>query len=106
MSKLGQIVCKCSQNFRLLRTINRQIPIKISYRLCNVNSKKSKIPLNEGLFKTFNVAFALSILTWLGFTKEDEEKESELIMTLKRAVLCTQREQYEKAEQMLHLALR
>lgn len=53
-----------------------------------------------------NVAIALSVLTWLGFTKEDEEKESELIMTLKRAVLCTQREQYEKAEQMLHLALR
>lgn len=53
-----------------------------------------------------NVAIGLSILTWLGFTKEDEEKESELIMTLKRAVLCTQREQFEKAEQMLHLALR
>ncbi|RZC34721.1 tetratricopeptide repeat protein 19 -like, mitochondrial [Asbolus verrucosus] len=49
---------------------------------------------------------ALSLLSWLGFNKEDEDKESELIMTLKRAVLCTKREQYEKAEQMLHLALR
>lgn len=57
-------------------------------------------------YKPLNVVFALSILTWLGFTKDDEEKESELIMTLKRAVLCTQREQYEKAEQMLHIALR
>lgn len=51
-------------------------------------------------------AIALSILTWLGFTKEDEQKDSELIMTLKRAVLCTQREQFDKAEQILHLALR
>ncbi|KAJ8973715.1 hypothetical protein NQ317_009309, partial [Molorchus minor] len=55
---------------------------------------------------TGNIALAISILTWLGFTEEDKDKESELIMTLKRAVLCTQREQYDKAEQMLHLALR
>ncbi|XP_060517363.1 tetratricopeptide repeat protein 19 homolog, mitochondrial [Cylas formicarius] len=54
----------------------------------------------------FAKSLALSILTWLGFTKDDEQKESELIMTLKRAVLCTQREQYDMAEQMLHLALR
>ncbi|KAJ8921109.1 hypothetical protein NQ315_015907 [Exocentrus adspersus] len=72
-------------------------------RLCNskcfnTTTNNKRIPLD--------VVLALSILTWLGFTKEDEEKESELIMTLKRAVLCTQREQYDKAEQMLHLALR
>ncbi|KAL3282057.1 hypothetical protein HHI36_005257 [Cryptolaemus montrouzieri] len=53
----------------------------------------------------FNI-WALSILTWLGFSSEDENKESELIMTLKRAVLCTKREQYNKAEQLLHIALR
>nr|CAI5841937.1 unnamed protein product [Callosobruchus analis] len=53
-----------------------------------------------------NIAIALSVLSWLGFAEEDEKKESELIMTLKRAVLCTRREQYNKAEQMLHVALR
>lgn len=47
-----------------------------------------------------------SILTWLGFSKEDETKESELIMTLKRSVLSIQRKEYVKAEQLLHLALR
>lgn len=49
---------------------------------------------------------ALSILGWLGFVDEDEKKHSELIMTLKRSVLATQREQYDKAEQLLHIALR
>lgn len=66
----------------------------------------SKVPGYLPLHQFPHLAFALSILTWLGFTKEDEEKESELIMTLKRAVLCTQREEFDKAEQMLHLALR
>ncbi|XP_018329820.2 tetratricopeptide repeat protein 19 homolog, mitochondrial [Agrilus planipennis] len=49
---------------------------------------------------------SLNILKWLGFEDEDEKKESELIMTLKRAVLSTQRQEYNKAEQLLHLALR
>ena len=55
---------------------------------------------------TSKTIVGLSILSWLGFTEDDKEKESELVMTLKRAILCTRREQYEKAEQMLHLALR
>lgn len=54
----------------------------------------------------YNFALALSILGWLGFKDDDEEKESELIMTLKRSVLATHREQYDKAEQLLHVALR
>lgn len=66
----------------------------------------SKLPRYLPLHQIPHLAFALSILTWLGFTKEDEEKDSELIMTLKRAVLCTQREEFDKAESMLHLALR
>lgn len=46
-----------------------------------------------------------SLLTWIGF-EDDEEKESELITTLKRSILCIQRKEYVKAEQMLHIALR
>ncbi|GJQ86577.1 hypothetical protein Trydic_g7814 [Trypoxylus dichotomus] len=49
---------------------------------------------------------AITILGWLGFEETDEERESELIMTLKRAVLSEQREEYNKAEQLLHVALR
>ncbi|XP_023026307.2 tetratricopeptide repeat domain 19 isoform X1 [Leptinotarsa decemlineata] len=75
---------------------NTVVPLKESRFIKNSNFVK--IPTN--------IAIALSLLTWLGFTKEDENEDSELIMTLKRAVLCKQREQFQKSEQLLHLALR
>lgn len=65
------------------------------------NSQKHSL-----IFEDYNYILALSILGWLGFADDDKEKESELIMTLKRSVLATQREQYDKAEQLLHIALR
>lgn len=41
------------------------------------------------------------------FNKDDPETaEEKLIMTIKRAILSIQREEYEKAEKILHLALR
>ncbi|XP_018569161.1 tetratricopeptide repeat protein 19 homolog, mitochondrial [Anoplophora glabripennis] len=105
MYKYFKIVCNSVSHNRFLRIRlgERLAGIKVvrsdpNLRLCNKTDLKLSLPSN--------LAIALSILTWLGFTKEDEDKESELIMTLKRAVLCTQREQYDKAEQMLHLALR
>lgn len=42
-------------------------------------------------------------------TKEEDPEdtpEAKLINTIKRSILCIQKEQYEKAEQMLHLSLR
>lgn len=74
-------------------------------RLClsTFNNSNKKY---EPFIKITSFTFAITILSWLGFTDDDEKKESELIMTLKRAILCTQREQYAAAEQMLHLALR
>lgn len=36
----------------------------------------------------------------------EDTPEGKLIMCLKRSILCVQRQQYDKAEQMLHLALR
>lgn len=36
----------------------------------------------------------------------EDTPEDKLVMTIKRSILCIQREQYAKAEQMLHLALR
>lgn len=83
--------------------VGRAFPIKMTTGLCSytICSRYSAFD-----YKTFNKYLALTILGWLGFADEDEEKESELIMTLKRSVLATQREQYDKAEQLLHIALR
>lgn len=48
----------------------------------------------------------LSFLSPKDPNDEDETPEGQLIMCIKRSILCIQREQYAKAEQMLHLALR
>lgn len=40
------------------------------------------------------------------FQKEDDSPEGQLVMTMKRAIMCVQREQYKKGEQIIHLALR
>ncbi|KAL1494281.1 hypothetical protein ABEB36_009904 [Hypothenemus hampei] len=114
MFKIAQIACKLTQNHRIFypivqKTVLKQFILQ-RVRLENLrspfNSKPKLLKINWNPLVSFKVTFALSILTWLGFNKADEEKDSELIMTLKRAVLCTQREQFETAEQMLHLALR
>ncbi|XP_011200348.2 tetratricopeptide repeat protein 19 homolog, mitochondrial [Bactrocera dorsalis] len=41
-----------------------------------------------------------------GKTKDEETPEDKLITIIKRSVLCIQRQEFDKAEQMLHLALR
>lgn len=46
------------------------------------------------------------VLGFLGLQKEEEEKEDELIMTIKRSLLMIQRGELNKAEQLLHLALK
>lgn len=51
------------------------------------------------------------LFSFLAPRQTDEEAaestpEGKLIMCIKRSVLCIQRQQYDKAEQMLHLALR
>lgn len=47
------------------------------------------------------VAFSIPL-----FSKDEETPEDKLIETIKRSILCIQKEEYAKAEQMLHLALR
>lgn len=40
------------------------------------------------------------------FSKDEETAEDKLINNIKRSILCIQRGEHQKAEQMLHLALR
>ncbi|XP_030376917.1 tetratricopeptide repeat protein 19 homolog, mitochondrial isoform X2 [Scaptodrosophila lebanonensis] len=53
----------------------------------------------------FTTAFMFNLF---GRSDEEEEEtpEQKLLLTIKRSILCIQREQYDKAEQMLHLSLR
>lgn len=48
---------------------------------------------------------SFSIFTWLGF-KEKVSAEDELIHTIKHCILFIQKEEFDKAEQLLHVALR
>ncbi|XP_039228533.1 tetratricopeptide repeat protein 19 homolog, mitochondrial isoform X3 [Drosophila yakuba] len=57
-----------------------------------------------GMFWAFSAAFTLNLFG--GGNEKEETPEDKLIKTIKRSILCIQREQYDKAEQMLHLALR
>ncbi|XP_016945390.3 tetratricopeptide repeat protein 19 homolog, mitochondrial isoform X1 [Drosophila suzukii] len=57
-----------------------------------------------GMFWAFSAAFTLNLFG--GGDEKEETPEDKLVKTIKRSILCIQREQYDKAEQMLHLALR
>lgn len=64
----------------------------------NVTQKKGAVPCMLGF----------SLFTWLGFDTSDKNltPEDELINTIKHCVIFIQRLDYEKAEQLLHVALR
>ncbi|XP_017000076.2 tetratricopeptide repeat protein 19 homolog, mitochondrial isoform X1 [Drosophila takahashii] len=57
-----------------------------------------------GMFWAFSAAFTFNLFG--GGDEKEETPEDKLVKTIKRSILCIQREQYDKAEQMLHLALR
>ncbi|SPP86213.1 tetratricopeptide repeat protein 19 homolog, mitochondrial isoform X1 [Drosophila guanche] len=59
----------------------------------------------RGTALAFTTAFTFNLF---GNSDKDKEEspEEKLINMIKRSILCVQREQYDKAEQMLHLALR
>ncbi|CAK1584509.1 unnamed protein product [Parnassius mnemosyne] len=50
-------------------------------------------------------AIGFSLFTWIGFDKK-RSAEDELIHTIKHCVLFIQRSEFDKAEQLLHVALR
>ncbi|XP_014275256.1 tetratricopeptide repeat protein 19 homolog, mitochondrial [Halyomorpha halys] len=57
---------------------------------------------NSGLWGTIMISGFFGLFK----EKEEEKSESELIMTIKRAVLLIQRDDFKGAEQLLHLALK
>ncbi|KAH8413368.1 hypothetical protein KR009_010397 [Drosophila setifemur] len=59
---------------------------------------------SSGMIWAFSAAFTFNLFG--GSDEKEETPEDKLVTTIKRSILCIQREQYDKAEQMLHLALR
>ncbi|XP_065340425.1 tetratricopeptide repeat protein 19 homolog, mitochondrial-like [Cloeon dipterum] len=81
--------------------VQRLSPSSWSRRFCSFSSPKQFHNQNYSKFILIS-----GVMSFLGLEKEKEEKDDELIMTLKRSVLLMQQGDLAKAEQMLHLALR
>lgn len=74
-----------------------------------VASLKNHIEFKPKKLEKTTFLISSSFLSYLGFKKSEEEIEKdqeELIMTIKRGVLSSLRNEYDKAEQIYHLALR
>ena len=73
-------------NYRKFKSINNQVTFT-PYNQSSNNAKFTQIAIAASLFSK----------------KKDENEESELIKTIKRGILCIQREEHQKAEKMFHL---
>lgn len=95
------------QNFKIKTTKKYQNNINESSRCIQrvvISNKKQSQTFSPPIF-TMPVGL---IVGFSFFSKKDEEEtpEEQLIMTIKRSILAIQRQEYDKAEQMLHLALK
>lgn len=78
-------------------------------RINNLRNHIEFMPKTKKLEAPTKLIISSTILSFFGLEKSEEElekEESELIMTIKRGVLSSLRSEFEKAEQLYHLALR
>lgn len=78
-------------------------------RINNLRNHIEFMPTMKKLEAPTKLIISSTILSFFGLEKSEEElekEESELIMTIKRGVLSSLRSEFEKAEQLYHLALR
>lgn len=88
-----------STRYRFLWTTIKRFRTNIKFKSQASDTDTLKYPTSVPCMLGF------SIFTWLGF-KDKLSAEDELILTIKHCVLFIQRTEYEKAEQLLHVALR
>lgn len=67
------------------------------------NRMTIRTPRTEQKFNSPVLISAASLFSIFNIFKNDVPEESELIMTIKRSILCIQRGEHEKAEQLLHI---
>lgn len=90
---------KMSSRYRVLQCVLSRV--RASYRSINTVKVEKLPPKSTALPCTLG----FSIFTWLGIEKK-LTPEDELINTIKHSVLFIQRTEFDKAEQLLHVALR
>lgn len=100
----SQILFHFLRRFRLTQLTSVMITAKFHKPrpLINFNGYRSSLYNSRKLGG--NLLISAGILSM--FSKDDETPEDKLINNIKRSILCIQRGEHQKAEQMLHLALR
>lgn len=99
-----QMLLNFLRKFRLNKFSSAIVTVKYikSNSAINLICRQSPSIFNGNL--SGNLLFSAGILSM--FSKDEETAEDKLINTIKRSILCIQRDEHQKAEQMLHLALR
>ncbi|XP_055544047.1 tetratricopeptide repeat protein 19 homolog, mitochondrial [Wyeomyia smithii] len=107
----------------LVSTLSRRSFIAIHHpRICSIHteqqqrqSKPSGLPSeqhrnnhnrNRSHCNPVPILAASTFLSWFSKKDDEDSPESKLITTIKMSILNIQREEYKKAEQMLHIALK
>lgn len=73
--------------------------------LCKSNKREYNGTDESACIASYNLLWSAVLFNLFSFNEKDEEETSELIMTIKRSILLMQRNEFNKAEQMLHVAL-
>ncbi|XP_032592606.1 tetratricopeptide repeat protein 19 homolog, mitochondrial isoform X1 [Drosophila grimshawi] len=112
--KLTQILCRLRfvrpNEFSIVNLHKKQTPsyAKQTRSLCTFynwqQEQRSSAHPNTGLI--FTAAFSFNLFSSGDGKDAEETPETKLVNTIKRSIICIQNEQYDKAEQMLHLSLR
>lgn len=89
-------------SFRQRTECSGSLSVYVDHPVARITPQASHSSGN--MFWAFTAAFTLNLFG--GTDEKEETPEDKLVKTIKRSILCIQREQYDRAEQMLHLALR
>lgn len=101
---LGRYV-KLRYDFKTVSIIHYSASVNcFKYLLKSSNAKYNNTSENVNII-CYNLLWSTMFFGLFNFGDKDKEEIPELIMTIKRSILLIQREEFNKAEQMLHVAL-
>lgn len=100
----SQILLHFLRRFRVKQFSSVMMSVKLHQSHSSINFNCCRSPLLRNQKLGANLLLSAGILSM--FSKDEETAEDKLITNIKRSILCIQRGEHHKAEQMLHLALR